>query len=200
MPTARPHTGRRRNDAARRAILDSATQLLAHSGTAVTIADIAGAAGVSKQTIYRWWPSKGAVLLEAMGEWARSSAPDRDTGSLREDLATFLTATFTAAATPPATALLRAVVAEAQTDPATTELLAAFAADRRTVAHRILDRARTRGELPTDADLELLVDQIYGVLWYRLTVARTPVTAEIATRLANSLAPPASGGRVPGNE
>ncbi|WP_280382361.1 TetR/AcrR family transcriptional regulator [Nocardia wallacei] len=188
MPNTRAHTGRRRNDAARRAILTAATELLARAGgPAVTIAEIAAAAGVSKQTIYRWWPSKGAVLLEAMTDWARSSAPDRDTGTLREDLTAFLTATFTAAAAPPAAALLRAVLAEAQTDPATTELLEEFARDRREVLHRILNRARGRGELRTEADLELLVDQAYGVLWYRLAVARTPLTAETAARLKDSL-------------
>ncbi|WP_280332340.1 TetR/AcrR family transcriptional regulator [Nocardia wallacei] len=191
MPSSpvRAHTGRRRNTAARQAILTAATDLLARpGGTAVTTAEIAAAAGVSKQTIYRWWPSKGAVLLEAMTEWARSSAPDRDTGTLRTDLTAFLTATFTAAAVQPAAALLRAVLAEAQTDPATTTLLAEFARDRRAVLHRILDRARVRGELDAEADLELLVDQAYGVLWYRLAVARTPLTAEVATRLADSLA------------
>lgn len=191
MPSSAPraHTGRRRNTAARRAILTAATDLLTRpGGTPVTTAEIAAAAGVSKQTIYRWWPSKGAVLLEAMAEWARSSAPDRDTGGLRTDLTAFLTATFTAAAVQPAAALLRAVLAEAQTDPATTTLLEEFARDRRAILHHILDRARIRGELDAGADLELLVDQAYGVLWYRLAVARTPLTAEVAARLADSLA------------
>ncbi|NQE92305.1 TetR-like C-terminal domain-containing protein [Nocardia terpenica] len=73
------------------------------------------------------------------------------------------------------------------TDPATTELLTAFARDRRTTLHRILDRARTRGELPADADLELLADQIYGVLWYRLAVSRTPLDAKTAARLIDSM-------------
>ncbi|MFF3227163.1 TetR/AcrR family transcriptional regulator [Nocardia suismassiliense] len=189
MTQPRPHTGRRRNDAARRAILDAAADLLTRSGagTGVTTTDIASAAGVSKQTIYRWWPSKGAVLLEAMTEWARSSAPDPDTGTLRGDLAEFLTATFTSAANPPAAALLRVVLAEAQTDSATTELLADFARDRRTILHAILDRARVRRELPADTDMEILVDQIYGFLWYRLTVARTPLDTEIVARLINSL-------------
>ncbi|MCM6776795.1 TetR/AcrR family transcriptional regulator [Nocardia sp. CDC159] len=188
MTSPRPHTGRRRNDAARRAILEAAAALLARSGgTAVSTAEIAAAAGVSKQTIYRWWPSKGAVLLEAMTEWARESAPDVDTGNVRADLLTFLTATFAAATTPPAAALLRAVLAEAQTDPATTQLLADFARERRAILRDIFARAEGRGELDAAADPELLVDQIYGVLWYRLAVARTPLDAEVAVRLVDSL-------------
>lgn len=183
----RPHTGRRRNDAARRAILDAATELLARSGPAVTVGDIAAAAGVSKHTIYRWWPSKGAVLLDAATEWARSDAPDPDTGTFAEDLRAFLGATFAVVAAPPAATLLRAVLAEAQTDSATAELLSAFVHDRRGILHGILRRALARGELAADNDLELLIDQVYGVLWYRLAVARAPMNPEIAVRLADSI-------------
>ncbi|MFI5781456.1 TetR-like C-terminal domain-containing protein [Nocardia sp. NPDC051570] len=74
-----------------------------------------------------------------------------------------------------------------QTDPATAELLAAFARDRRGILHRILEQAQARGELAVETDRELVIDQVYGVLWYRLTVARTPLDAETAARLANSL-------------
>ncbi|WP_225730606.1 MULTISPECIES: TetR/AcrR family transcriptional regulator [unclassified Nocardia] len=186
-PKLRPHTGRRRNDAARQAILTATTDLLARRGTTVTIGDITAAAGVSRHTIYRWWPSRGMLLLEAMAEWAREGAPAPDTGTLAEDLKIFLTATFAAAAAPPAATLLRAVLAEAQSDSATAELLAAFARDRRGVLHRILERAQARGELAADTDRELVIDQVYGVLWYRLTVARTPLDAETAERLAGSL-------------
>ncbi|MBU3060865.1 TetR/AcrR family transcriptional regulator [Nocardia sp. NEAU-G5] len=186
-PLPRPHTGRRRNDAARRAVLDVTAELLGRAGPTVTVADIAAAAGVSKQTIYRWWPSKGAVLLETMTEWARSTAPDRDTGAVREDLRIFLTATFTAATGSSSGSLLRAVLAEAQTDAATAELLAAFTADRHAILYRILERGRERGELPADADLDLLTDQAFGLLWYRLAVAHTPLDAQVAARLTDSL-------------
>ncbi|WP_369023698.1 TetR/AcrR family transcriptional regulator [Nocardia cyriacigeorgica] len=188
MTPPRPHTGRRRNEAARRAVLDAAVDLMAGSGGAtVTTAEIAAAAGVSKQTIYRWWPSKGAVLLEAITERARSLAPDPDSGSLREDLTVLLTTTFASAAAPAMSALLRAVLAEAQTEPATAELLAGFARDRRAVLHGVLDRAQARGELPVTIDKEMLADQVFGVLWYRLAVARTPLNAEVAARLVASL-------------
>ena len=83
----RPHTGRRRNEAARRAILEAALDLLTGSdGTTITIDALAAAAGVGKQTIYRWWPSKAAVLAEAMTQRARAQVPTADTGSLVGDL------------------------------------------------------------------------------------------------------------------
>src|SRR6478672_6817511 len=68
---ARPHTGRRRNEAARQAVLDAALRLLVESkGAPITVEAVARAAGVGKQTLYRWWPSKGAVLLDALTDRA----------------------------------------------------------------------------------------------------------------------------------
>ena len=90
----RPHTGRRRNEAARDAILSAAYRLLSQPGTeALTIESIAAEAGVGRQTIYRWWPSKGAVLADALARHAQVVVPNRDTGSFTGDLTAFLTDT-----------------------------------------------------------------------------------------------------------
>src|SRR5258708_37431907 len=87
----RPHTGRRRNPAARDAILDATFDLLRAQGAGgVTIDAIAEAAGVGRQTIYRWWPTKGAVVAEAMTRGARAIASPRATGSFPEGLRCFL--------------------------------------------------------------------------------------------------------------
>src|SRR5687768_4995339 len=66
MPTTSPNAARR-SEPARRAILAAALDQVAEVGYAkLSIEGIAGAAGVGKQTIYRWWPSKGAVLLDSL--------------------------------------------------------------------------------------------------------------------------------------
>jgi AcrR family transcriptional regulator len=92
----RQHTGRRRNAAARDAILDVTFELLRTRGTTgLTIDAIAEAAGVGRQTIYRWWPSKGAVAAEAMARQARVIVPVRDTTSFPDDLTQFLVDSFT---------------------------------------------------------------------------------------------------------
>ncbi|HEX3516454.1 MAG TPA: helix-turn-helix domain-containing protein, partial [Trebonia sp.] len=91
----RPHTGRRRNDAAQAAILDAAFRLLGGPGTEpLTIDAIAAEAGVGRQTIYRWWPSKGAVVADALARHARVVVPERDTGSFAGDLAAFFIDSF----------------------------------------------------------------------------------------------------------
>src|SRR6201987_4855243 len=91
----RPHTGRRRNDAARDAILDAAFRLLSAPVTeALTIDAIAAEAGVGRQTIYRWWPSKGAVVADALARHAQVVVPERDTGSFTGDLTAFFVDSF----------------------------------------------------------------------------------------------------------
>nr|BFD90315.1 TetR/AcrR family transcriptional regulator [Kitasatospora sp. Xyl93] len=189
-PAVRPHTGRRRNEAARRAILDAALRLLAESdGTPVTIDAIARTAGVGKQTVYRWWPSKGAVLLDALTDRADQDVHGPDTGDLRTDLRTFVTSTFEAAQRGTTASALRTVAREAARDPHLAELMRTFTAARRTALRDLLARARDRGELAGTADLDLIADQVYGVFWYRFLLGHGPLDADTAARLADSLIP-----------
>jgi AcrR family transcriptional regulator len=182
----RPHTGRRRNQAARQAVLDAAAGLLSRpDGAATSVEEIAQASGVSKHTIYRWWPSKGAVLLEAMIGQARQKVGTAPTGILSVDLETFLTVTFRAAER--AAPLLRGTMAEAQRDPRAAEGIRQFTAARREELRHLLAAGQSRGELPADTDLDLLVDQVYGLLWYRILIGHAPLTADVAQRLTRGL-------------
>ncbi|MEO3876357.1 TetR/AcrR family transcriptional regulator [Nonomuraea sp. B12E4] len=188
-PEPRRHTGRRRNPAVRQAILDHAADLLAaHNYSAVPIDAIAQAAGVSKHTIYRWWPSKGAVLLEAMVERARRETPGLDTGVFADDLEAFVAATFRTAEL--VGGLLRGIMAEAQRDPVAAEGMRQFAGGRRDELLALLARGLEQGEVPAGTDLDLLVDQIYGLMWYRLLMGHAPLGDDVAARLVRSLIDP----------
>jgi AcrR family transcriptional regulator len=181
----RPHTGSRRNDAAEQAILRAAAELLGTDGGApITVSAIAERAGVGKQTIYRWWPSKSAVLLDAMIHRARQVAPAPDTGDLRADLGVFLRSTFAAA--PENRSLLLGVLREALADSATMDRLSAFAAARRGEVAQILDRARARGQIPP-GESPTTVDQAFGLLWYRMIFAHAPLDEHAADELATAL-------------
>jgi AcrR family transcriptional regulator len=184
----RPHTGRRRNDAARDAILDAAFRLLSDPGTeGLTIEAIAAEAGVGRQTIYRWWPSKGAVLADALIRHARVVVPERDTGTFAGDLAAFLTDSFAGLAAQGYAARLRQIVAAAQQDEHVASLLADFTAVRRAALRALLERGRDAGDLAQDADLDMLVDMAYGVLYYRLLVGHAPLDEKAARSLAAEL-------------
>jgi AcrR family transcriptional regulator len=184
--TQRPHTGSRRNEEAELAILRAAADLMASDAAPITVGAIAERAGVGKQTIYRWWPSKSAVLLDAMIRRAEEVAPDPDTGDLRADLRRFLRSTFGAA--PDSRSLLVGVLREALGDAATMERLAAFAAARREALEQILDRARSRGQVSGSAPLETVVDQAFGLLWYRMIFGHRPLDERAADDLADVLA------------
>ncbi|MFD8787628.1 TetR/AcrR family transcriptional regulator [Kitasatospora sp. NPDC059599] len=187
-PSTRPHTGRRRNEAAHRAILDAALDLLADpDGAPVTIDAIARTAGVGKQTVYRWWPSKGAVLLDALTDRADQDVDGPDTGTLRTDLRAFVATTFDAAQHGTTASALRALAREAARDPHLADLMRSFTATRRTALHDLLSRGRDRGELAGNADLDLIVDQVYGVFWYRFLLGHGPLDQDTAERLADSL-------------
>ena len=184
----RPHTGRRRNDAARDAILDAAFRLLSGPEAAeLTIEAIAAEAGVGRQTIYRWWPSKGAVLADALIRHARVVVPERDTGTFTGDLAAFLTDSFAGLAEQGYAARLRQIVAVAQQDEHVARLLRDFTAVRRAALRALLERGRDAGELAQDADLDMLVDMAYGVLYYRLLVGHAPLDENAARSLAAEL-------------
>jgi len=185
---SRPHSGRRRNEQVRSAILDAALVVAADPGrSAVTVEAIARLAGVGKQTIYRWWRSPYEVLGEALGEYAAHEVPVPATGDLRSRLTAFLTATFLKASSPTTAGSLRAIVTACDRDPAAARLLSRFTAERRKVLRGLFAGAVDRGELPGDADLDLLTDQAFGVLWYRLLVGHAPLDEGTARRLAQAL-------------
>jgi AcrR family transcriptional regulator len=185
----RPHTGRRRNDAARDAILDAAFRLLSDPQVeALTIEAIAAEADVGRQTIYRWWPSKGAVLADALARQALAVVPVRDTGSLTGDLTAFLTDSFAGLENEAYAARLRQIVAAAQQDEHVAQVLTDFTTARRAALRAILERGRDAGELAPNADLDMLVDMAYGVLYYRLLVRHAPLDEKAARSLAAELA------------
>jgi AcrR family transcriptional regulator len=187
----RPHTGRRRNDAAREAILDATFRLLSAPGTEpVTIDAIAAAAGVGRQTIYRWWPSKGAVVADALARFAEGAVPERDTGSFADDLRSFLIDSFAGLGSEGYADRLRQIVAEAQHDEHVARTLADFTAVRRAALRSLLERGWAAGELPPETDLDMLVDMAYGVLYYRLLIGHAPLDEKAARTLATELTRP----------
>lgn len=179
--------GRPRSEQSRQAIYDAVLGIVSASGYgALTMDGIAAAAGVGKQTLYRWWPSRGAMTLEILRALASENIPNPDTGSLRKDLAQFLAATFELTGSQPAVVpILRGLMAEAQLDPAFGEQLQVELIEpRRTALRELFHRAKARGELRPRCDVELCIDVAFGVLWYRLLTNRTPLTTPLAQKLA----------------
>jgi AcrR family transcriptional regulator len=189
---ARP--GRKRSDEARRAILAAALELTAEAGYArLTIDGIAARSGAGKQTIYRWWPSKDDVLLEALAAKADLHVPIPDEGSYRADLRAFLTASVTLGRQRQLTDVLRALMARAQIDDAFGQRFrTAFLQRRRDALAVILDRAQTRGELPPGVSADTVTDIVFGALWYRMLATGQALDNKLADELTRALAGPPS--------
>jgi len=175
-------------------VLAAAVRLLREADHGpLTLPVIAAAAGVGRQTVYRWWSTPGEVLLEALAEQARAQVPTPDTGSLAEDLRVFLERTLLGAADPATAPVLRGLAREAARDEQSAELLRTFTATRRAALRGLLVRHADR--LAPETDVDLLVDQAYGLLWYRLLIGHAPLDGDTARRLADGLV--ASAGAAP---
>ena len=181
----------RRSERSRRAILGAALDLVEEVGYAKTsVEGIAARAGVGKQTIYRWWPSKGAVLLDAvlaLSEGEEGVEPLPDTGDLAADLKVVLRATVDEVTNPRYDAPMRALASESLHDSA---LHAAWRERIDGPLTRIreerLRSAQAAGELPDDLDLALAIDLIWGPLFHRWLQGSGPLTQRYADTLVDA--------------
>jgi AcrR family transcriptional regulator len=171
--TEQRRPGRPRSETTRLAILRAANELLERDSYAtLTVDAIAARAGASKATIYRWWPTKGAVVLDAFLEEAVPRIGFPDTGSVRGDLREQMAAVITAMNDSLAGSTLRSLIAQSQDDPELAAMFRArFLKDRRRAAISVLERSQARGELRRDIDPAVVVDALYGALYYRLLVS-----------------------------
>lgn len=188
--------GRPRSMECHGAILDSVLQLMQKEGyNAVTIEGVARHAGVGKQTIYRWWGSRAELILEAFANHAADVVPTPDRGTLREDLEVFIAAGFKRLFKGYGE-IMRGLMADAILDPEfNTILREAFILRRRAATKEILKRGIERGEIAKDTDMDLMIDMLFGPVWFRLLVQHAKLDATFARQIIDAVltafAPPA---------
>jgi AcrR family transcriptional regulator len=182
----------RRRESSKKAILAAALTLAREVGYAkLTIEGIAARAGVGKQTIYRWWPSKGSVLFEAL--LAASEAPDGspelpDTGDIEVDLKFVLKETVKEFNDPGYDSVLRALTVEIVQDSALAEDYAArLDKPMRELKKRRLRAAQEAGQISPDADIEVAVDMIWGVVANRWLTRGGPLTEEFSDAVVETV-------------
>ncbi|GAA3564597.1 TetR/AcrR family transcriptional regulator [Nonomuraea rosea] len=186
----RAHRGNRhgRSEEARQAILEAADDLLAEKGFAgVTMEGIAARAGVAKQTIYRWWKAKTDVLMDAFLQDVAEEPTPPDHGDLALDLRAYLRDLALFLSQSDAGAVFKALIAQAQHDPAFgAEFRARYLDEQRRRDRVPLERAVRRGQLPAGLDLASETDQLVGPLYYRVLVTNEPIDEQFTDRLADA--------------
>ncbi len=186
--TERRSPGRPRSASAHRAILDATIELLGEVGFgATTIEAVATRAGVGKATVYRRWPSKTPLIIEALDARAIEQMPTPRTGSVRGDLTEFLVGLI-AAMSGPDGRLVAPLLAEISRNQELAEVFRRdLVAPRRAVLEEILREGMARGELRPDLDVDLALDAPVGIVFQRLLILGEPVDEQSVGRIVDQL-------------
>ena len=185
-----------RSEASRLSILDATLRLLADENMtmkSLSIEAIAKEAGVGKTTIYRWWPSKAAVVIDAFMENHLLHTPVRTDVSVRVALASHLRSLIRQYAGV-AGRLVSQILAESQYDP---ELRAMFRErffdDRYATIVALVQRGIDNGEFSASLDPRILTEMLYAPVYHRLLIGHHPLDEELADELIATALEPARG-------
>jgi len=181
--------GRPRDEEVRKRILDSAAQLLEdRCYEDITVDAIAEVSGAGKATIYRWWPNKAAVLIEAFRERISSELPFPDSGDFRQDVRAMLENFVEIIYKGRRGKVFRAFIAGAQADP---EIAKAYRevwiGPRRAEARKVFERHIARGVADANLDADLAVEMVFAPMFYRLLTGWGEITPEFLDQLVDTV-------------
>ena len=187
-PSRKEPDASRRSERARIAILTATAELIRTVGyDNMSIEAIAAAAGVGKQTIYRWWPSKAAVVLDTWAPEVHPRVEFRDSGDLAADLKAQLKAVIDLGSDPVFGRMFRALVADSQHDDQLAEqLLDRIFRPRIAACKDRLRAAQAAGQLRPDIDLDVAVDLFYGSFYHRYLLRVAPLSHEHADAIVDA--------------
>ena len=176
--------GRPRSEESRQAILRSTLKLLKETGfPQLSIEAIAADADVGKATVYRWWPTKAALVADAFSVSAEQELRFPDTGSVRKDMSLQMRQVIRVFRSPRGK-VVAALLGGGQSDP---ELIAAFRErflwPRRQQAYQTLQRGIDCGELPAGIDMDLTLDALYGPIYMRFLIRHDELNEVFADAL-----------------
>lgn len=180
--------GRPRDENVHRAILDAARDLISEDGyVAFSIEGVAARAGVAKQSIYRRWSSKGALLVDLYMDGLELPSSSTAQG-FKEDLLALLLQTTKRVQDPAFANILKSVMVEAQADPEMRELvLLKIIEPRREAARHVIERGKQSGEVPEALDAEMMLDFVFGAIWFNLLFGASGLTNKFAHRAVKAI-------------
>jgi AcrR family transcriptional regulator len=174
-----------RGERARQRVLRAALEVLADQGMpGFTMEAVAQRAAASKATLYRHWPSRATLLVDAM-DLTFQPLPLPATGQLRTDLIDLVSRLQTLLSGQPFPRLMAAFIDAAERDPTLSSLHAQLTQRRREPLRHVLDQARRDGDIPATTDLELAVDLLAGPAFYQRFIAHRPFPHHYATAVVD---------------
>ncbi|WP_405903033.1 TetR/AcrR family transcriptional regulator C-terminal ligand-binding domain-containing protein [Streptomyces sp. NBC_00656] len=190
-PKGPERRGRGRRPAAevRQAVLETAGAMLFEAGLpGITFEKVATRAGASKMTLYKWWPSPGALAFEAYFTAVEDTLAFADTGDIERDLTAQLHSFVGLLTGRPAGPVIAQFVGAAQTDPALADALAKhYVHPRRRLAADRLTGAQRVGQIRAEVDPQVVVDQLWGACYHRLMMPDEPLDTAFADALVDNL-------------
>jgi AcrR family transcriptional regulator len=192
----------RRSARAQAAILEATRELINKIGyDKMSIEGIAAAASVGKQTIYRWWPSKAAVVLDMWAPEVQQQLTFPNTGDLAADLKTQIKSVIDLSNDPDFGPSFRALVAEGQHDQAlAAQLLERIFRPRIEAAKERLRAGQEAGQLAPEVDLDLAIDLFYGGFYHRYLLRVAPLSHEHAEAIVDAVLTGIGTGARPGRK
>jgi len=162
-------------------VLNAAAELALEGAAGAGVDAIAARAGVSRTTVYKWWPSAAAVLLEGLLERTHDTLESPASATTREALGEYLARLITLVRETPAGALLRGLTAASATDPAVGHALVDdWLAPRRKVVVDLLVRGVGRGDVRPGLDYNSVIDVLFAPIYYRLIYQHQPLTDRLS--------------------
>ena len=181
--------GRPRSEESHRSILRSTLKLLQQDGgfAELSIEAIAADASVGKTTVYRWWPTKAALVADAFFASAEEELQFPNTGSVERDMSLQMRRVIRIFRSERGK-VVAALLAGGQSDP---ELLEAFRErflwPKRRQAYQTLQRGIDLGELPADSDLDLILDSLYGPIYMRFLIRHDKLDEGFADEICGAV-------------
>lgn len=188
-PGQRRGRGRRPAEDVRADVLRVVGEHLLSDGLAgLTFEKVARDSGVSKVTLYKWWPSVGVLALDGYFHAVEETLAFPNTGDIRADIATQLRQFVKLMTTTPSGRVLTELVGRSQSDAALAEAYRRlYSAERRRLATDRLSEAQRAGQIGESVDVRVVVDQLWGAVYHRLLIPDEPIDGEFAEKLVANL-------------
>lgn len=151
----------------------------------LTMESTAERAGVAKTTVYRRWPSKLALVIDASARVGEREVPEPDTGDTRKDLVLLVTRIGDTYAKTPAGRVVANLLGEMADNPALAAAFQPFWSGRQEVMRRVLARGVGRGDLRAGLDVDTAIELLTGPVYYRFLVTRKPLGRAFAGRVVD---------------